>query len=317
VCQAFINDDKVFAVFTTFFFTDPNCVTQENKTFLMDRGLAASDADLVSSGGRLFTLDPPLEESLHVWVGFAHKKGYLTGKKIGVYYNQADPAVGEAYGTHLVGLLKTLGYDPVVVTSNTQATVASQGDPNDPVAVQRFKTAGVQVAFLTTTGKPFYDEAKRQGWRPLFIRFGAGAKDITTASYDRSYFQSVGVSWERANEVNSGLPPAPMAEDCMKRLAEAGVARPHREWAEWDASLIHCDYVKLMLIALKAAGRNVTTDRFVAGFNTIHDFDAALYPPLTYSARRHWGADRNRTVRYDGNCGCWKVTGPFEPLYLV
>ncbi|MDQ1537279.1 MAG: branched-chain amino acid transport system substrate-binding protein, partial [Actinomycetota bacterium] len=87
VCQSFINDDKVFAVITTFSFRDPLCVTQENKTFLIDEGYQIYQTQVTQSGGRLFSLHPPVDLWYRIWTNWVISRiKNQPGVKLGVYY---------------------------------------------------------------------------------------------------------------------------------------------------------------------------------------------------------------------------------------
>jgi hypothetical protein len=94
------------------------------------------------------------------------------------------------------------------------------------------------------------------------------------------------------------------------------MAAPHPEWAEDDFTRLSCDLLDVFTGALRAAGRNLTTDRLALGVETLKNLDASLVGGLTYGPNKHWGISLNRTSRYFKECKCWKNIGPWEPLYL-
>lgn len=316
VCQAFINDDKVFAVLTQFSFGDANCVTVENKTFLLDHGTALTQMNYDAAGGRLFGLHPPVDTALRILTKWAIRT-HLSGKKLGVYYHNANRDDEARVQRNVLSVLKEAGINPVIATTNTGTAGSPAGaqDPNNAIAVQRFKTEGVQVVINVGTG--MQDDGKRQAFRPLYLRQGIGAKDSTSGSYDPEYMDgTVGVHWDQVNDFAAGAPVTPRAEECMKEVDAAGIKRPRREWAEWNGSNLGCDLLAVLVRGLQAAGRNLTQDRLVLGVRTIKNLDAALVAPLTYSAQKQWGINMSRDARYFKECKCWKNTGPFEPLQL-
>jgi ABC-type branched-subunit amino acid transport system substrate-binding protein len=314
VCQAFINDDQVFAVLTQFAFGDPNCVTQENKTVLIDHGLNTTLDNFAASGGRLYGLHPPLEEAWRIWGTWAATE-VIQGRTVGVYYNNSQAGTDERVKTGLIDVLRAHGVDPVIATSdsNISATAALAADPNDLIAVQRFRAAGVQVVMRINTA--FAGEAQRQGYRPLYLQYGTGAKDATSGNYDPAYMDgTLGVQWDQAGEAAGGEPLSDRAESCMKDLDEAGMARPHREWAESDGSLLACDLPDVLTTAMKAAGTNLTSDRLALGIQQIKNMPTSLVAPLTFGPDKHWGINEDRNNQYFGDCKCWKNIGPWRSL---
>ena len=318
VCQGFINDDQVFAVVTQFAFGDANCVTQENKTFLLDLGYGLLQQNYNVGGGRLFGLEPVENASLRIAANMALRKKILDGKRVGVYYNNRDADNDQMVKESLIAPLQAAGADPVVVTSNTDASVAAQADPNDAVAVQRFKVDGVNVIFLLNSPSNFTKQAKQQDLKATYIAYGPGATDVTAASNDpEAYDGAYGVTWEYLNLVNSGEAPPPTSIECIRHLTDAGHARPHPEWGEWNASNLSCDLAKVIVAALSAAGRNLTTESLVHGMETIRDLPTAFVTNQTFTPNKHWGVTRNRVFRFHGDCKCWKTAGfPWEELFL-
>jgi ABC-type branched-subunit amino acid transport system substrate-binding protein len=311
VCQGFIDTDQVFSVITDFSFGDPNCITQENKTLLVDYGNLLVKANLDASGGRLFSLSPPLDQALRIWATYVAKKVAPTHKKVGLYYY--DPGDGDTtIQTSVIDVLKSNGYPPVIATTSNSPTTPN--DPNDSVAVQRFKAAGVDVVLRIYTN--FVDEAKRQGYRPQYVMYGSDVTKAKSGKYDPAYMDgSLGVHWFLENDIGNGKPPTPREQECIKDLTDAGIKKPGRDQLEWLSSNQYCDLLWITLQGIRAAGRNVTTNRVVLGIRTVKNYAAASMSPLSFSAEKQWGANLKRIARYDKDCPCWRNITGFLPLY--
>jgi ABC-type branched-subunit amino acid transport system substrate-binding protein len=310
VCQGFIDTDKVFSVITDFSWGDPNCITQENKTLLVDYGNLLVKSNLEASGGRLFSLSPPLDQALRVWATYVAKK-VAPGHKVGLYYY--DPGDGSTtIQTSVVDVLKSYGYPPVIATTTNSPTVPN--NPDDSVAVQRFVAAHVDVVLRIYTN--FLDEAKRQGYRPKYVMYGSDVTKAKSGKYDPAYMDgSLGVHWFLENDIGNGKPPTPRERECIKELTDAGIKQPGRDQLEWLSSNQYCDMLWITVQGIKAAGRDVTTNRVVLGIRTIQNYVAASMSPLSFSAEKQWGANAKRIARYDKACPCWRNVTGYLPLY--
>jgi ABC-type branched-subunit amino acid transport system substrate-binding protein len=319
VCQGFVNDDKVFAVLTQFAFRDANCVTQENKTVLIDDGVGSTLANFDAAGGRFFTVhSPPIEVQYQAYATWVATTLAAT-HKVGVYYSTSTPELEQQAKKYIVDVLKRHGVDPVIATtSNADPTVAVTGgaDPNDAVAVQRFRAEGVTLVMRSmSTG--FFEEARRQGYRPLFVMSGTEVNDATSGPYNPEYMDgSLGIYFDNVGKLGAGEPLDPRADECLRDLEAAGIKRPENpEWAEATASMLGCDLLDSLVWGLRAAGRNLTSDRLALGIQTA-DLPASLVPALRFSPTKHFGTVQNRQGRYHKDCACWLQDGSWRPLYV-
>jgi hypothetical protein len=310
VCQGFINDDKVFSVITGFSFGDPNCITQENKTLLVDYGNLVAKSNYEASGGRLFGTSPPLDQALRIWATYV-AKNIAPGHKIGLYYYDAIDNNNQVQ-TSVVNVLKSHGATPVIATTSNSPTVPN--NPDDSVAVQRFVAADVDVVLRIYTN--FIDEAKRQGYRPRYVMYGSDVTKAKSDYDDPAYMDgSLGVHWSLENDIGNKKPPTPRQRECIKEATDAGIKEPGRDQLEYLSSNQYCDLLHITVHGIMAAGRNVTTDRVVLGIRTLQNYAAASAAPLSFSAQKQWGVNSKRIARYDKACPCWRNITGFTPLF--
>lgn len=315
VCQSFVNDHEVFAVVTSFSFLDPLCVTKENQTFLLDHGLFISQPQMDESGGRLFTLHPPVEVSYEIWTNWAIARHLsAAGAKVGVYYNNSEPDSVRQAEDHIIALLKAAGIQPVVHTTDSGPETVATGDPNDSGAALRFKQEGVTHVMLVNT--TLMEAADRQGYRPMYLFKGADAKDSNSGDFIPEHADgAMGIHWDQSNDHARGVPPTAQAEKCMGYAVAAGIPRPREEWAQWNLTMLACDSLGILTYGLGRAGSDLTTDRLVLGLRTLGSWTSHLVGNGGYSESKQWLISENQEARYHGDCACWKNVSTWEPLF--
>jgi ABC-type branched-subunit amino acid transport system substrate-binding protein len=62
---------------------------------------------------------------------------------------------------------------------------------------------------------------------------------------------------------------------------------------------------KILMEALRRAGRDVTRERLVDALETLQDFHTGLIPPVSYSATRRIGSDGAWIVPFAGGEAIW------------
>jgi hypothetical protein len=321
-CVGFTEQDKVFAVVTLYGFSAPDCVSREHRTFLLDSGNAVYDATYINNP-LLFTTDPSIDALIRNQAHWLVKDGLLTGKKIGVYYNKqgAGGAIppGRAVEQNFLDQLKKLGHpaDVVVVTDRPALAAGQSGpDPNDKLAIQRFKQEGVQLVAAYTGD--LVTEAKLQGYKPQWTLFGtAQASDAVSSTRDTEYFdKALGILFDHVGEAAAGVPASPLEQRCFNYWTAAGGKLPKsRDYALGQTLREICDMSDLFTRALTAVGNNLTTPNMVAGMESIKSAPMAYYTPQTFGPGKHWGGSQHVIEQYHGDCKCWKTTGPFRPLF--
>jgi ABC-type branched-subunit amino acid transport system substrate-binding protein len=264
----------------------------------------------------VFTLQPSLGRTLRNYVHWAHERGLLTGKKIGLYY--FDDAVtrdlmDRTIKTELSGLGHTLAAE--------QTTTQNLGGPADALAVQRFRTAGVDVAMLFTSKAGFMAQAQAQAWKPTYLEndYLSGTTNTATSTYPAEQFDGTfGMSSMRYGEWKVGLPATAEAEACLSDYERVSGKRidPNAREAEYVGLNKGCDDARLVLQALVNAGRSLTPAGMVAQLEQLQGMPMGVHGDVTFGPDKHHGIDQQRTVQWTADCKCWKALGSFEPLYV-
>ena len=320
-CAGLIDDKKVFAVIGIEFFYQQGseCVTAEKHTPLLT---SEGPADDVYTRGApwLFSLTRSEDSLLRNLVHWADQQGLLRGKKIGVYHLN-DPQETALVDRSIKGELGKLGYHLTAEASTSNAL----GGPDDALAVQQFRTKGVDLAILLTSRGGFMQQAEAQGYKPTYIDtdYGGGTSDVGTNQYPGHQFDGTrAMTTVRRGEPAAGIPPSPDMEPCVRnyeRYSGRHVARPGstgHEAAEWVFIVLSCDEGKVLLQALQTAGPNLTPASLVHGLESIHGVSLIRYPDVTFGPGRHQGVTQQRTLQWHASCTCWRATGQFQGLFV-
>jgi hypothetical protein len=322
-CVGFGDEDRVFGVVSLFGFSGAECVTVEKRLVLLDSGDALRESQYQASP-LLFSENPPIDPSMRAMAYWAIRSGVLNGKKIGVYYNTHGPGgttpPGDIVKRELIDVLTRAGHKPeVVVASDTSLSAAnvSQGDPNDSVAVQRFKAAGVQVVFPMNWVSNFFRQAELQGFKAQWIGYGvAMVSDATTNTFPPNTFDgALGLAFAHTGEDASNAPLTAQQKTCLGYWTAAGNRDLRRDDTEAMTIREACDPIDLIVRALRVAGNELTHARFVASMETIRDVPMAYYADQTFGPGKHYGAGTNVPQRWSAGCTCWRLAGPWSPLY--
>lgn len=321
-CVGLVQDEKVFAVVAIHdFAVGSECVAREFQTLLITTDAPTNDGSDAAyrRAPLMFTLQMSLSRLVRNWPHWANERGLLRGKRIGLYYG-SDQASRRLVEQELMGELAKLGQKPVAqITTDQPAT----GGPQDTVAVQRFRTAGVDLAMLLVSSiaaTNFMQQADAQGYRPLYIDNDLAFATTDTAAGTKPVSQYGGtfaMTGMRFGEWKSGRGiPAP-ATTCQRRAAIGGRrVDPNERDAEWIAMNQLCDEVDVLLRALQTAGRGVSTSSVLAALeSSIKDVQMGIHANVTFAPGKHHGVDQQRTIQFNGSCRCWKVVTDFGPLF--
>jgi hypothetical protein len=313
-CRGAVSDDKAFAVVgVAYFEIGGECVAREFHTPLITSDGPNEDI-FARSNPMLFSLSASKSRHLRNFVNWAHHRGALAGKKIGIYFFD-DGVTRDLMNKTIRAELSRLGYAIAAEHSTTQ----SLGGPQDAVAVQRFRDAGVDVALLFTSKAGFLQAAKAQGYKPLFLESDNefGTSDTTTSNYPADEFDgTLGMTGRRVGETPVGLPLGEDGDACIANYEQATGKKTTPETAVWSYILMGCDEGKVLLHGLREAGRNLTTESWIAGVETMRSVPLTRYAPVSFAPDKHDGGDQQRTVQWAASCKCWRAQGEFEPLWV-
>lgn len=319
VCNELVRDESVFAVVgLRFFNAGAECVASEQQTPVITLDGAA--ASVYERGAPyFFTVRYSRTTMFRNWVHWAHEEGILEGRKIGVYYESElqDLVDGAVEPT-----LQELGYE---LTEKVDAGSGEGvgGGAQDSVAVQRFKSAGVEV-LLPMIGSTQYvsvmQQAESLDYHPTYIDndFGDHTSDAGASIFIPDQFDGTqAMTGKRVGQFASGADIPDVTRECVEnyeRYAATEVPLESPESAELDTILAGCDDMAVLLAGLENAGEELTFDSFVAGLETIEGLELAGHGDVTYSSTRHEGVGQQRTVTWSADCRCWAAEGDFSDL---
>ena len=316
-CTGWAKDDHVFAVIALQYFFATECLPREQHIpLIVSDGLAP--ARMQSSAPYLFSLHADTGRIGRNWMHWAHRRGLLKGRRIGLYYATGDP-------DGMVGPLKTalagLGYT-VAEEATTDNSVT--GGPQDNVAVQRFQLAGVNLAILAVSSLAqtnFMQSAEGQGYRPTYIAtdFFSSTADTATGTFPPNQFdKTFAMTGYRFGEVAAGIPLNGPSRECIDRYARYSKQRvePRSRPAEWFILEQGCDDAAVLLQALRNAGPNLDRAAFIRGIEQIKGMEMGVHADVSFGPDDHTGVDSQRTMQWHRDCSCYRATGVFEPYFV-
>jgi len=321
-CASMIQDDGVFAVVgVSYFSVGSDCVASEYHTPMLTSD--GPGADVFARGAPyLFSIDESADRTLDNMLYWADGRGTLRGHKIGLYYAN-DGIEPQLVDRSIRPTLAHLGYK--LATEATTSPQDTNGGPEDAVAVQKFRAAGVEVAILLTSKTGFLQAASAQGYKPTFIEsdFLYGTSDVTTAPYPAQEFDGTyAITTSYRGAPAAGQPLTSGQKACIEnyeRYSGTKVDRPgpgKKETAVYAYTLEACDEGGVMLDAIRSAGRNLTASALIAGLDAIRNKALLRWAAMTFTPARYDGADLGRALLWKASCTCYVAQGTFSPLTL-
>jgi hypothetical protein len=318
-CVGLVQDEQVFAVDAPEFFyqVGSECVAADQKTPILTAE-GPSDAVMARSMPYLFVMHTTSSRMLRHLVRWADRRGLVHGHRLGVYHLD-DPLTRALVDSTIKAELKAMGES----LAAEDETAHSVGGPEDALAVQHFQAAHVDVALLLTSRGGFMQQADAQGYQTTYIDsdYEGGTTDTGTATYPADQFEgSYGTTAWKRGEPASGVPRSAAEDACVRNYERASgrtVSRPGpggHETGEWTFVVIGCDEGRVLLEALRSAGRDLTPAAFLAAMERIQMRGLIRFADISFGPRKHTGADGQRTLQWQGDCRCWRTRGPFEPF---
>lgn len=316
-CVGWADDDHVTAVIALQYFFATDCLPAEKRIpLLMDTGLAPRLME--RSNPYLFTLSSDYGHLGRNWIHWAHRRGIISGKRLGLYSDESDT---DGIATDVRETLSLLGYDLVEDVTTTEAVT---GGPQDNVAAQRFAANDVEVAILAVSSLAqtnFMHSAEASGYRPTYIGgdFFSGSTDTATETYPAAHYDGTfGMTTYRHGELSSGIAPPREQVECLDRYGRhSGRSVTHADRpAEWFVLTSGCDTAAVLLEGLQRATRPITKDSYVAGLEQIRDKPLGVTSNVTFTPLDHSGSQWQRTIQFHADCVCWKVVDDFAPWFV-
>jgi hypothetical protein len=318
-CRGLVSDDKVFMVIgVAYFASGSDCVARQFHTPLLTSD-GPTDPELAAGAPYLFSLGWSDSRNLRNMVQWAARRGALKGHKIGIYH-LSDAASTREVDQNLIAPLRSLGFS----VAARDATDQSLGGPEDAVAVQKFRAAGVDLAILLTSKTGFLQQAQSQGYKPHYLDsdHDFGTSDTAASNYPADQWDGTYAITDRiVGNAPAGMPAPAGAEECVRNYEKQSgdkVARPANsghDTAEYAYVLTSCDLGKVLLAAVRAAGRDLTAGTFIRGMHTLHGMSLTRFAPVDFT-RRNDGAGMQRTVQWRRTCTCWVAVSGFSGTFV-
>jgi ABC-type branched-subunit amino acid transport system substrate-binding protein len=244
-------------------------------------------ADIVTSAGGGTAMSSYVRNVLHG-----------AGKKIGIIYvNQASY---KEMADHFVPEAKRLGLN----VAGVESVEANQASFTAPLL--RLKNAGVQILVIsaTTDAIGILRDARSMGYAPQFTGWGFQFDFVTEAG--RNLFDGV------AGVRSYATVDSPAFAKYAARMEARGRGRSRTNDLEGFNAYGHG---LVMSEVLKRAGVNPTRQSFVAGAETMKDYDNGVMGPFSWSPNDHVGSHGVFPTVCCNSDYTWKGQGPARTTF--
>ena len=306
-CVELMDEKKVFAILAPgAFHAGAECVAQQYQAPVVTTAFV-NDEFLQRSAPYLYLMHMSTSRLLRNWVHWADTNQHLKDKTIGIYY-MAEGATPEADFQTVERELRNLGYEAAVV----QSTSNPLGGPEDQVAVQRFRAAGVDLALLMVTvinQQNFMQYADSQQYQPTYIDsdYIWNTDDSVSAPKPAGQYDGTfAMSGYRSGEIGSNR-LGKEARTCVADFERQAKTEVKPNYNEWRYLLSACDLVKAMVLALEATGPDLTRESLLVGLESLKAVPMARHADVTFGPGDRQGVDMQRTIRWHGGCTCWRL----------
>ena len=319
-CNGFVKDDQVFMVIGIRSYEGgAECLADRFDTPVVTLEFASPQGEGAYQRMHpyLFTLRASAERSAANFVQWAHEGGHLNGKKIGIYH---EPDAEPTFNT-VKSRLEAFGYE----VAEEATTNRKEGSANDSVAVQRFRSAGIDLVILQVSAlaaSNFMENANSQAYRPTYIDsdYGDHTSDAASTTHPPAqYDQTLAMTMTRVGEVATTGQLSPPGEACVsnfERYSGRTINRGPPETAEMMVMLQGCDEANIVMSSLQRVGRNLNRATFIAGVDSLDQLVGAFHGSYQFTPQKHHGANSQRTVQWLASCECWTAKNNFGPLWI-
>jgi ABC-type branched-subunit amino acid transport system substrate-binding protein len=183
------------------------------------------------------------------------------------------------------GQLEKAGWSPPIER-------ASPPDGNIAGLIKELSDTGVQAIFLLVApgaSEPVFRQSAGAGWTPAFLIPGSlGSATLLNApdAFD--------------GKVHIAYPTLPADHDPAAMAEYRWLAQTHRLPAQGAVTqLAALSSAKILVEALKRAGRDVTREKLIEALEGFYSFRTGLTPAVTFGANRRLGADGAYIVSID------------------
>lgn len=320
VCQAFAEEDEVFAVLgSREFNAGAECLVSRYQIPVINTNPFPT-ASYDQIGPSLFTMRIDEGTITREFVAWATEQGLMEGKKIGLVVDPRSAETNEILKT----AIEEAGFEIVSEVENDSSGV---GGENDQVVAQRLQADGADLVLFTvgsTTVGNIMLASDSLGYTPDYLDWEVQSHlgDVASGSLSvEQYGGTRGLGTSRVGDSFDGE-VAPVSEECLANYeAFSGKTLDRqtapRETGEFETVLMTCDLASVFVEGLRAAttsGSELTAESMIAGLETIEGLEGANWDSIGFTADDHSGADSVQDVVFDGECKCFSSENEFRPL---
>ncbi len=326
--------------------TNQLCVTQQGHTPLISAWSTTTDWTNLGSP-YLWWTGPDMAPVLAATVQWGLSSGRLGhGKKVGVVVSD-QAADQDALNDFLMPDLKKAGITPEVETVAGNPDETSTTNSDAQLAVERFKSSGVQSVFPLLPENAFFpylaSEASQQYAPQLLLSDYQSTVEVALGliptPYEAELNGQEGVTTETLGGFDDNRPeseggydpgvrscyntwhayhPKPIAGTTSFYIEEQG---PIQAW---------CGAIRLFATAAKDAGKNLNRRTFAEAMSKITNYPGTLSPVWSFGTNKYYGPTQYQVVKVHNNVPpssqcklktnhkpqgtCWVTEQPFKPL---
>lgn len=262
----------------------------------------------------LFTVRAAQDLVYLAYVGWAHRRGLLAGRRIGVFSDRYTATSTRC----ALARLAELDYHPVV---HVESDGVGVGSDHDLEAARRFQEADVDVVMPFVSGSSMARLLRVLAdldHHPTIVDLETGehATDVSGSVMPDLYEGTQALVMSRVGEVAARRPFDPHAERAVATVEAATgrtIARTGRDSSgELSNILLVADLVAILCAALRTVAGAVDRDSLVAALERIDSMPSASGGDLTFKPGEHWGCRELRRIEWRQRA--WRVLSDYQPL---
>jgi hypothetical protein len=262
----------------------------------------------------LFTVRAAQDLVYLAYIGWAHRRGLLAGRRIGVF---SDRYTATSTGGALARL-QELGYEPAV---HVESDGVGVGSDHDLEAARRFKQTDVDVVMPFVSGSSMARLLRALAdldHHPTIVDLETGehATDVSGSVMPSLYEGTQALVMSRVGEVASGRPFDAHGERAVATVEAATgrtIARSGRDSSgELSNILLVADLVAILCAAVRDVDGIVDREQLITAIERIDAMPSATGGRLTYRPGEHWGCRELRRIEW--RQGAWRVLSDYQPI---
>ncbi len=262
----------------------------------------------------LFTVRAAQDLVYLAYAGWAHRRGLLSERRIGVFSDRYTATSTSG----AIARLAELGYSIAV---HVESDGVGVGSDHDIEAARRFKDADVDVVMPFVSGSSLARLLRALAdldHHPAIVDLETGehATDVSGSVMPALYEGTQALVMSRVGEVAAGRPFDGYADRAVTTVEAATgrtIARTGRDSSgELSNILLVADLVAILCTALRDIGSEPSRESLIAAIERIDSMPSATGGRLTFGPGEHWGCRELRRIEWRD--GAWRVLSDYQPL---